>query len=156
MDREERLSAAVRAANDRSVADALTAQALVALPPPPVPVAGCAACTQLAALRAHARAVGDGSAETDADVLLARHQRQEHGGQRVFRYVPFSIVQDPSALPEYRARCVSGDDADCGATSGPCGDPAEVEEWQRRHTQETRHTRYRRCFADYAVLECRA
>ena len=31
-----------------------------------------------------------------------------------------------------------------------------VEKWQRRHTQETRHTRYRRFFADYALLECRA
>ncbi|WP_329338238.1 hypothetical protein OG252_22585 [Streptomyces sp. NBC_01352] len=31
--------------------------------------------------------------------------------------------------------------------------PAEVEEWQRRHTQETRHLRYRRSFADYAVFE---
>ncbi|WP_329365575.1 hypothetical protein [Streptomyces sp. NBC_01483] len=29
-------------------------------------------------------------------------------------------------------------------------------EWQRRHTQESRHTRYRRCFADYAVLELRS
>ncbi|MFC8736756.1 hypothetical protein [Streptomyces sp. NPDC057176] len=51
---------------------------------------------------------------------------------------------------------MSCDDADCGATSGPCLAPGDVEEWQRRHTQETRHTRYRRCFADYALLECRA
>ncbi|MFB7651923.1 MULTISPECIES: hypothetical protein [unclassified Streptomyces] len=157
MDREERLSAAVRAVNDRSVTDTLMARTLVALPPPPVPVPGCVACTELAVLRAHARAVGDGSAETDADVLLARHQRRDHdGGCRVFRYVPFAIVQDSSALPEYQAYCVSGDDTDCGATSGPCPAPTDVEEWQRTHTQQTRHTRYRRCFADYAVLECRA
>ncbi|WP_238697386.1 hypothetical protein [Streptomyces sp. E2N166] len=154
MDREGRLSAAVRAANDRSFTDALTARALVALPPPSEPVAGCTTCTQLAVLRAHARAVGDGSAETDADVLLARHQRQGHERtRRVFRYVPFVIAQDPSALPEYEARCVSGDEADCGASSGPCPGPEEVEEWQRGHTQETRHLRYRRLFADYAVLE---
>ncbi|MFC7999875.1 hypothetical protein ACFUVQ_27355 [Streptomyces rochei] len=154
MDREGRLSAAVRAANDRSFADASTARALVALPPPPEPVAGCAACAQLAALRSHARAVGDGSAETDADVLLARHRRQAHERtRRVFRYVPFVIAQDPSALPEYEARCVSGDEADCGASSGPCRGPEEVEEWQRGHTGETRHLRYRRLFADYAVLE---
>ncbi len=154
MDHEGRLSAAVRAANDRSATDASTARALVALPPPPEPVAGCTTCTQLAVLRAHARAVGDGSAETDADVLLARHRRRDHE-RRVFRYVPFTIVQDPSALPEYQAQCVSGDDADCGAASGPRRTPTDVEEWQRRHTQETRHTRYRRCFAHYAVLECR-
>ncbi|MET9758732.1 hypothetical protein ABZ016_06700 [Streptomyces sp. NPDC006372] len=78
---------------------------------------------------------------------------EESGGRRIFRYVPYSIVQDASALPEYEARCVSGEDADCGAGSGPCSAPAEVEEWQRRHTQETRHLRYRRSFADYAVLE---
>ncbi|KUO21023.1 DUF7848 domain-containing protein [Streptomyces dysideae] len=73
-------------------------------------------------------------------------------GRRVFRYVPYSITQDASAEPEYEARCVSGEESDCGATSGPCSAPEDVEEWQRRHTQETRHTRYRRSFADYAVL----
>ncbi|MFG3661238.1 hypothetical protein [Streptomyces sp. NPDC047706] len=74
-------------------------------------------------------------------------------GRRLFRYVPYSIVQDPSAQPEYEAYCVSGDEADCGARSGPRRHPEDVEEWQRKHTQETRHTRYRRSFADYAVLE---
>ncbi|WP_444465642.1 DUF7848 domain-containing protein [Streptomyces afghaniensis] len=71
----------------------------------------------------------------------------------MFRYVPYSIVQDASAVPEYQAYCVSGEEEDCGASSGPRQTPAEVEEWQRRHTQETRHLRYRRSFADYAVLE---
>jgi hypothetical protein len=73
-------------------------------------------------------------------------------GRRIFRYVPYSITQDASAEPEYEAHCVSGDEADCGAASGPCSAPADVEEWQRKHTQETRHTRYRRSFVDYAVL----
>jgi hypothetical protein len=126
---------------------------------PPAPVPGCAACEELAARRDKARAAFDASAVTDANVLLRRHQREVHGGEpagrRIFRYVPYSIVQDASALPEYQAYCVSGDDADCGATSGPCQAPGEVEEWQRRHTQETRHLRYRRSFADYAVLEKR-
>ncbi|MFB8773740.1 DUF7848 domain-containing protein [Streptomyces broussonetiae] len=82
-----------------------------------------------------------------------RAANERSTGRRVFRYVPYSIVQDASAQPEYEARCVSGDDEDCGARSGPCAHPTEVEEWQRQHTQETRHTRYRRSFADYAVLE---
>ncbi|MEH0419022.1 DUF7848 domain-containing protein [Streptomyces sp. B21-083] len=73
--------------------------------------------------------------------------------RRVFRYVPYLIVQDPTAEPEYAARCVSGEESDCGAESGVRQGPADVEEWQRRHTQDTRHTRYRRTFADYAVLE---
>ncbi|MFE0803302.1 hypothetical protein [Streptomyces sp. NPDC058812] len=149
----ERLSAGVRAANGRSCGGLLAEPPLVDVGPPPEPVTGCDTCARLAERRAHARAAGDGSAETDADVLLARHQRQEHAGRRVFRYVPFTIVQDPTAQPEYEARCVSGDEADCGASSGPCQGPEEVEEWQRGHTQETRHLRYRRCFADYAVLE---
>jgi hypothetical protein len=73
--------------------------------------------------------------------------------RRIFRYVPFTIVQDATAEPEYAARCVSGDESECGAESGVWPHPAEVEEWQRKHTQETRHTRYRRNFADYAVME---
>ncbi|MGW0496767.1 DUF7848 domain-containing protein [Streptomyces sp. NPDC003007] len=149
---DERLSAGVRAVNDRS------REVLSADPNrPPLPVRGCAACEELAARRDTARAAFDGSAVTDANVLLRKHQREEHGGEsaggRIFRYVPYTIVQDPSALPEYEARCVSGEDADCGAGSGLRSAPAEVEEWQRRHTQETLHLRYRRCFADYAVLE---
>ena len=44
---------------------------------PPVPVPGCAVCADLTARRDEARARRDGSAETDANVLLRRHQRQE-------------------------------------------------------------------------------
>jgi hypothetical protein len=124
---------------------------------PPSPVPGCATCEALALRRDRARAAFDGSAVTDANVLLRQHQRAEHGGEstgrRVFRYVPYTIVQDAAALPEYEACCVSGEEQDCGASSGRCQGPGEVEEWQRRHAQETRHLRYRRSFADYAVLE---
>ncbi|MGW0865364.1 DUF7848 domain-containing protein [Streptomyces sp. NPDC002611] len=149
---EERISAGVRAANDRS-REGITFDPTR----PPVPVPGCATCEELAAQRDKARAAFDGSAVTDANVLLRQHQGREHGGEstgrRIFRYVPYTIVQDDSALPEYQAYCVSGEETDCGASSGPCSAPGEVEEWQRRHTQETRHLRYRRSFADYAVLE---
>ena len=149
---DERLSAGVRALNDRS-REGLSADP--ARPPSPVPA--CATCEELALRRDRARAAFDGSAVTDANVLLRQHQRDEHGGERAgrrnFRYVPYTIVQDPSAQPEYEAYCVSGAEQDCGAGSGPCQAPGEVEEWQRRHTQETRHLRYRRSFADYAVLE---
>ncbi|MEU6507661.1 MULTISPECIES: hypothetical protein [unclassified Streptomyces] len=70
-----RLRADVRAANERAQA----------LPPdpedlsrPPRPVPGCAACLTLAERRESARAAYDRSAETDANVLLRQHQRQEH------------------------------------------------------------------------------
>ncbi|WP_405937477.1 hypothetical protein OG338_12915 [Streptomyces sp. NBC_00726] len=72
--------------------------------------------------------------------------------RRVFRYVPFTIEQDGTAEPEYEARCVSGDEAECGARSGNWTAPEPVEEWQRVHTQDTGHRRYRRNFGDYAVL----
>ncbi|PJE97506.1 hypothetical protein CUT44_12560 [Streptomyces carminius] len=72
--------------------------------------------------------------------------------RRVFRYVPFTVGQDETAEPEYASRCVSGDEAECGAASGTHHHPGPVEEWQRRHVQETGHRRYRRTFADYAVF----
>ncbi|MFE2421811.1 hypothetical protein [Streptomyces hokutonensis] len=149
---EERLSASVKAANSRS-GEGNSVPYDIGTPPSPIP--GCASCADLAALRHDARARGDGTAETDANVLLRRHQHRDHDirHRRIFRFVPYAIVQDPGAEPEYEARCVSGDEDDCGAASGPCGDPTTVEEWQRNHTQATRHTRYRRSFADYAVLE---
>ncbi|MFF7264916.1 hypothetical protein ACFZCL_32200 [Streptomyces sp. NPDC008159] len=124
---------------------------------PPVPVPGCAACAELAARRDEARARYDGSAETDANVLLRHHQRRDHGGaartRRIFRYVPYVLAQDQTAEPEYEARCVSGDETECGAGSGVRSGPADVEEWLRGHTQETGHRRYRRTFGDYAVFE---
>lgn len=45
---------------------------------PPLPVPGCPACAELAGLRETARAECDRSAETDANVLLRQHRRQEH------------------------------------------------------------------------------
>ncbi|MFI2432563.1 hypothetical protein [Streptomyces sp. NPDC018693] len=146
----ERIGAGVRAANRR------THRPSDDLGRPPAPVPGCGTCTDLAGRRDQARARHDASAVTDANVLLRRHQEHEHTTtrtRRVFRYVPYSIVQDATAMPEYEARCVSGDEKDCGAESGVRHDPAQVEEWQRKHSQQTHHLRYRRVFGDYAVLE---
>ncbi|MEU6960188.1 hypothetical protein [Streptomyces chrestomyceticus] len=67
--------------------------------------------------------------------------------------MPFTITQDTTAEPEYEARCVSGEETECGAESGTQHSPGPVEEWQRKHTQETGHRRYRRDFGDYAVLQ---
>lgn len=70
----------------------------------------------------------------------------------VMRYVPFTIRQDPTALPGYEAECVSGEESDCGAKSGEWGTPAPVENWVMAHTRDTGHTRYRRWFVDYAEV----
>ncbi|POX44751.1 hypothetical protein [Streptomyces sp. Ru72] len=67
----ERLSAGVRAANERARTADDTSR-------PPLPVRGCATCEELAGLREAALAVHDRSAETDANVLLRQHQRTEH------------------------------------------------------------------------------
>ncbi|MFF1543476.1 hypothetical protein [Streptomyces sp. NPDC058291] len=134
----ERLSAAVRAANSRSFQGAPE-------PLSPVPVRDCAACADLAALRDDARARHDGSAETDADVLLRRHQLRYHAPLLGLR--EYALVPDASAGAEYETSCT-----ECRAGSGARPGPADVEEWQRGHTRQTGHARYRRTVADYAVL----
>ncbi|MFG2573020.1 hypothetical protein [Streptomyces sp. NPDC048481] len=138
----ERLSAAVRAANSRSF------QGVWEPLSPAPPVRDCAACADLAALRDDARARHDGSAETDADVLLRRHQRRYHAALLGLRGYP--LEPDVSAGAEYETSCT-----ECGAGSGARPRAAEVEEWQHGHTRDTGHARYRRTVTDYAVLGCR-
>ncbi|GGS12379.1 hypothetical protein GCM10010269_59470 [Streptomyces humidus] len=137
----ERLSAAVRVANSRS---------FQGTPEPlsPAPVRDCAACADLAALRDDARARHDGSAETDADVLLRRHQRRYHAA--LLGLAQYALVPDVSAGAEYETSCT-----ECRAGSGARQRPADVEEWQHAHTRDTGHARYRRTVADYAVLAAR-
>ncbi|MEU8620206.1 hypothetical protein [Streptomyces sp. NPDC048623] len=76
---DERLSAGVRAVNERARAAAV-ALLDVQLPPPPEPVPGCAECDGLDGRRRAARVAYDGSAEADANVLLRRHLAKEHAG----------------------------------------------------------------------------
>ncbi len=71
---------------------------------------------------------------------------------RSYRYVPWTITRDPLALPVYRADCVTGEEKDCGEMIRS-GGLEWVEEWMRRHTQETGHTRYCRTLADYVTME---
>ncbi|MFD3946197.1 hypothetical protein [Streptomyces sp. NPDC058579] len=70
----ERLSAGVSAANAR----ARTRTRTVDPDRPPTPVPDCETCAALAVQRRQARALFDGSAETDANVLLRRHLLQDH------------------------------------------------------------------------------
>ncbi|MGX4691291.1 hypothetical protein [Streptomyces sp. JNUCC 63] len=74
----ERLSAGVWAANERTRVAGASAPDPEDLSRPPLPVRGCEVCTELDERREAARAVHDGSAETDANVLLRQHRRQEH------------------------------------------------------------------------------
>ncbi|MEU0400498.1 hypothetical protein ABZ318_09610 [Streptomyces sp. NPDC006197] len=72
----ERLSAGVRAANERARAGA--AEPVPDLSRPPEPVPHCVACALLVRDRRAARERFDHSAVTDADVLLRRHLWQDH------------------------------------------------------------------------------
>ncbi|MEU0966334.1 hypothetical protein ABZ357_13270 [Streptomyces sp. NPDC005917] len=72
----ERISAGVRAANDRSTWAVPPSPDDLSRPPRPVP--GCAECADLGARRETALATHDHSAATDANVLLRLHQRAEH------------------------------------------------------------------------------
>ncbi|KUN75795.1 hypothetical protein [Streptomyces griseoruber] len=127
----ERLTASLRAANSRSLHGG-----------PPTPVRDCAACADLAGLRDAARARHDGSAETDANVLLRRHQRRYH---TAFLGLPEYTAAEYTAA-EYEMSCTH-----CPAASGTRPGPAEIEEWQSGHARETGHTRYRRAFTEYAA-----
>ncbi|WP_405561150.1 hypothetical protein [Streptomyces sp. NBC_01180] len=71
----ERISAGVRAANGRTRDASALPHFDVSRPPLP---AGCETCAGLAEQRDYARAQFDGSKETDFNVLLRHHQRQEH------------------------------------------------------------------------------
>ncbi|MFD0367914.1 hypothetical protein [Streptomyces sp. NPDC127114] len=78
---DERLSAGVRAVNERARAAAV-AFLDVELPAPPVPVPGCAECDGLADRRRRAWLRYDGSGEADANVLLRPQLAGEHGEER--------------------------------------------------------------------------
>ncbi|QFR01080.1 hypothetical protein F9278_38345 [Streptomyces phaeolivaceus] len=71
----------------------------------------------------------------------------------VIKYVPYKVRPDDTAEIEHEARCVFGDEVECGAESGPRSDPAEVDVWMREHTRETRHGRYRQSMAGYVLWE---
>lgn len=71
----------------------------------------------------------------------------------VLKYVAYKVRPDETAEKEFGARCVYGDEVECGAESGPRSNPLDVESWQREHTQETRHNRYRRSMAGYEIWE---
>ncbi|MEU0389231.1 DUF7848 domain-containing protein [Streptomyces chartreusis] len=84
---------------------------------------------------------------------------------RTFRFRKFDVTQEPgsaaqpgitadeTAMPEYEAVCVTGDDKDCGAASGPLEGADELARWMAEHTRDTGHSRYRRAYCEYALVE---
>ncbi|MEV6840989.1 hypothetical protein AB0N17_42045 [Streptomyces sp. NPDC051133] len=85
---------------------------------------------------------------------------------RTFRFRQFDVHQeagtpaqsgvtaDESAEPEYEARCVSGDEEDCGEASGPLADAEQLDKWMAEHTRDNPgHQRFRRAYCEYATVE---
>ncbi|MFF7477089.1 hypothetical protein [Streptomyces sp. NPDC008092] len=71
----------------------------------------------------------------------------------VMRFVDYETTRDPQGEIIFKARCVSGDEAECGAESeGFDGDEA-ANMWMAKHTATTGHKRYKRTCEDYALVE---
>jgi hypothetical protein len=70
----------------------------------------------------------------------------------VFRFIPYTTLQDQTVEPEYSAECVSGKEKACGEKSGLRSHPTDVEAWMRTHMKETRHRHFRRRIDDFAEL----
>ncbi|MET8564942.1 hypothetical protein ABZV75_31860 [Streptomyces flaveolus] len=52
----------------------------------------------------------------------------------------------------WRARCVSGDEQECGAESMVYGGSEAPVDWMAEHTKETGHERFKRIYEDYALV----
>ncbi|MEV0537159.1 hypothetical protein [Kitasatospora sp. NPDC050463] len=59
-----------------------------------------------------------------------------------FREYHVTAVADPMALPTFEARCVTGEEQDCAATSGELNTPEELTLWIAGHCAQTGHQSY--------------
>lgn len=71
----------------------------------------------------------------------------------VFRFVNYRINGDPVGELTWSAVCVSGDEKECGASSGELGGEEGACDWMAEHRAETGHDRFKRVFSDYAIVE---
>ncbi|MEV6838989.1 hypothetical protein AB0N17_31515 [Streptomyces sp. NPDC051133] len=71
----------------------------------------------------------------------------------VLRFVNYKITRDPDGEKTWRARCVSGDEEECGAESMVFGSDDPPADWMAEHTATTGHQRFQRIYEDYALVE---
>ncbi|NLU67744.1 hypothetical protein [Streptomyces sp. HNM0574] len=72
----------------------------------------------------------------------------------IFRFIPHRFIRDETALPEFSATCVHGDEFwECGAESPEYNTDQRLQRWMVDHRQKTGHNRYRRDYADYVLVE---
>ncbi|GAA4813491.1 hypothetical protein [Streptomyces ziwulingensis] len=76
------------------------------------------------------------SANTDAQ------SRSATRGRYRFREYHVTTVPDPLALPAFTAVCVTGEESNCGATSGALHTPDELTHWIAEHCATTGHGLY--------------
>ncbi|WP_143670115.1 hypothetical protein [Streptomyces sp. Ag109_G2-15] len=65
----------------------------------------------------------------------------------------YETLRDPHGEITFKARCVSGDDEECGAESDVSGSDEAANKWMAEHTAGTGHKRFKRTFEDYALVE---
>ncbi|MGW5773150.1 DUF7848 domain-containing protein [Streptomyces longwoodensis] len=70
----------------------------------------------------------------------------------MLRYVDYQVVADPDGERTWKARCVSGDETECGAESEECGSDEAPSDWMAEHCAQTGHNRFKRVFQDYALV----
>ncbi|MGW2715458.1 hypothetical protein HKX69_06025 [Streptomyces argyrophyllae] len=70
----------------------------------------------------------------------------------VLRFVDYTVVQDPAGERTWKARCVSGEEKDCGAESTVYGSDHAPTRWMAEHCKETGHERFQRIYEDYALV----
>ncbi|GAA2948143.1 MULTISPECIES: DUF7848 domain-containing protein [Streptomyces] len=61
-----------------------------------------------------------------------------------FREYHVTAVVDPMTLPTFSVVCVTGEDHDCGATSGELHAEGELTRWIAEHCAQTGHDFYHR------------
>jgi hypothetical protein len=66
------------------------------------------------------------------------------GTTRKFRFRDYTTRPDPLSVPTHAAECVTGEDADCGASSGRRTTPEEVVKWIAEHCRDTSHVHFER------------
>ncbi|MEZ0088891.1 hypothetical protein [Streptacidiphilus sp. EB129] len=61
-----------------------------------------------------------------------------------FREYKITTVDDPLSLPTFSAECVTGEETDCGVSSGEGHSAEHIVRWIARHCAETGHQMYER------------
>ena len=74
------------------------------------------------------------------------------GATERLRFRNYVVAPNLMVNREFRARCVSGSEAECGAESALSEDIKVVDEWIVQHFHDTAHDAFRRVIADYAVV----